>query len=174
MWVNFNHSWRGYGHLLKYRIFEQVEKTVNIVKGAFSFIEDIQQAQELSSQAPRPPLSDVEFRKYQDPVGQVIKPEELRNAIYFGGVEPGFRYTTIMVNFNFARKYYYWILFSFRKVVWKHLLNVYPKGLSGKQRIEYMQRKAKEYEQLKSAWKNTTNNEQVRNERSLEYIMRYV
>ena len=64
---------------------------MNMVKGAFSFIEDIQQAQELSIQVPRPPLTDIEFRKYQDPVGQVIKPEEFRNAIYFGGVEPGFR-----------------------------------------------------------------------------------
>ena len=75
------------------RVFQfiQVEKTVNIVKGAFSFIEDIQQAQEFSIQPPKPPFTDVEFRKYQDPVGQVIKPEEFRNAIYFRGVEPGFR-----------------------------------------------------------------------------------
>lgn len=126
-------------------IMNHVEKTLNIVRGAFNFIEDIQQAQEITSQPPRPPLTDSEFRKYLDPVGQLIKPEEFRNAIYYGGVEP-----------------------SLRKVVWKHLLNVYPEGLSGKQRIEYMKRKSYEYEQLKSAWKNIGNNEQMKAE--LSYV----
>ena len=149
---------------------------MNMVKGAFSFIEDIQQAQELSIQVPRPPLTDIEFRKYQDPVGQVIKPEEFRNAIYFGGVEPGFRWDT----YKYRRSLLYllwrltWIYFRmFRKVIWKHLLNVYPQGLSGKQRIEYMQRKAREYEQLKSAWKNVTNDDQVRIVGSYDRCVRF-
>lgn len=39
-----------------------------------------------------------------------------------------------------------------RRVVWKHLLNVYPDGLNGSERMKYMCRKSEEYQRLKSEW----------------------
>ncbi|XP_007529450.1 TBC1 domain family member 25 isoform X2 [Erinaceus europaeus] len=76
-----------------------------------------------------PPLSDAEFHTYLDHEGQLSRPDDLRLRIYHGGVEP-----------------------SLRKVVWRYLLNVYPNGLSGRERMDYMKRKSREYEQLKSEW----------------------
>ncbi|XP_074873531.1 TBC1 domain family member 25 [Carettochelys insculpta] len=77
----------------------------------------------------KPPLSDSEFHTYLNHEGQLTRPEELRLRIYHGGVEP-----------------------SLRKVVWRYLLNVYPDGLTGQERMNYMKRKTREYEQLKSQW----------------------
>ena len=37
-------------------------------------------------------------------------------------------------------------------MVWRYLLNVYPDGLSGQERMDYMKRKTREYEQLKAQW----------------------
>ncbi|KAL8164231.1 UNVERIFIED_CONTAM: hypothetical protein K2H54_047983 [Gekko kuhli] len=78
----------------------------------------------------KPPLSDSEFHTYLNHEGQLTKPAELRLRIFHGGVEP-----------------------SLRKVVWRYLLNVYPDGLTGQERIDYMKRKTREYEQLKGEWK---------------------
>ncbi|XP_029466734.1 TBC1 domain family member 25 [Rhinatrema bivittatum] len=75
----------------------------------------------------KPPLSDAEFHTYLDHEGQLTRPEELRLRIYHGGVEP-----------------------SLRKVVWRYLLNVYPDGLRGQERMDYMKHKTREYEQLKA------------------------
>ncbi|XP_027697026.1 TBC1 domain family member 25 isoform X4 [Vombatus ursinus] len=77
----------------------------------------------------KPPLSDAEFHTYLNREGQLCRPEELRLRIYHGGVEP-----------------------SLRKVVWRYLLNVYPDGLTGQERMDYMKRKTLEYNQLKSEW----------------------
>ncbi|MGH0161981.1 UNVERIFIED_CONTAM: hypothetical protein FKN15_042379 [Acipenser sinensis] len=38
------------------------------------------------------------------------------------------------------------------EVVWRYLLNVYPDGLTGQERMDYMKRKTREYEQLKGEW----------------------
>lgn len=78
---------------------------------------------------PRPPMSDREFRSFLDNVGELVRPRELRLMVYKGGVEP-----------------------QLRKVVWKHLLGVYPSGLDGRNRLEYMRQKSLEYDKLKSAW----------------------
>jgi hypothetical protein len=48
-----------------------------------------------------------------------------------------------------------------RKVVWKHILNVYPEGMSGKERMDYMKRKAYEYQTLRDCWKEMVQNGQV-------------
>lgn len=40
----------------------------------------------------------------------------------------------------------------YRRIVWKHLLNVYPEGLNGSERMNYIRRKSDEYGQLKSKW----------------------
>ncbi|XP_063064851.1 TBC1 domain family member 25 isoform X2 [Engraulis encrasicolus] len=77
----------------------------------------------------KPPLSDTEFHSYLNGLGQLTRPEELRLRIYHGGVEP-----------------------SLRKVVWRYLLNVYPDGLTGQERMDYMKRKTREYDQLKREW----------------------
>ncbi|XP_058802588.1 TBC1 domain family member 25 isoform X2 [Phymastichus coffea] len=85
-------------------IMNRMEKTLNYVQKALgNFGEDTS----ASAQPPLPPLTDAEFRKFLDPIGQIIQSKELRAVIYFGGIEP-----------------------SLRKVVWKHILNVYPDGMS--------------------------------------------
>ncbi|KAJ8952288.1 hypothetical protein NQ318_007456 [Aromia moschata] len=99
-------------------IFNQMGRTLNMVQRAFNFGEDGSN----SLQPPRPPLSDSEFRRFLDPVGQIIYAKELRSVIYFGGIDP-----------------------SLRKVVWKHLLNVYPEGMTGRERMDYIKKKALEY-----------------------------
>ncbi|KAM5146907.1 TBC1 domain family member 25 [Mantella aurantiaca] len=86
----------------------------------------------------KPPLSDVEFHTYLNHEGQLTRPEELRLRIYHGGVEP-----------------------SLRKVVWRYLLNVYPDGLSGQERMDYMKSKTREYYQLKSEWREKCSQEDL-------------
>nr|XP_015196725.1 PREDICTED: TBC1 domain family member 25 isoform X1 [Lepisosteus oculatus] len=77
----------------------------------------------------KPPLSDSEFHSFLSHLGQLTRPEELRLRIYHGGVDP-----------------------SLRKVVWRYLLNVYPDGLTGQERMDYMKRKTREYDRLKGEW----------------------
>ncbi|XP_071981113.1 TBC1 domain family member 25 [Engystomops pustulosus] len=86
----------------------------------------------------KPPLSDVEFHTYLNHEGQLSRPEELRLRIYHGGVEP-----------------------SLRKVVWRYLLNVYPDGLTGQERMDYMKAKTREYYQLKSEWRERCSQEDL-------------
>ncbi|KAF5287114.1 hypothetical protein FQR65_LT12337 [Abscondita terminalis] len=107
-------------------IINQVGKTLNMMQRAFNFGDD----GSTSLQPPRPPLSDSEFRKFLDPVGQIMHAKELRSVIYFGGIDS-----------------------SLRKVVWKHILNVYPDGMSGRERMDYIRRKASEYIALRDTWK---------------------
>ncbi|CAG9769065.1 unnamed protein product [Ceutorhynchus assimilis] len=107
-------------------MFNQVGKTLNMVQKVLNFGEDAN----TSVQPLRAPLSDGEFRKFCDAVGQIVYAKELRSVIYYGGIEP-----------------------SLRKVVWKHLLNVYPDGMNGRERMDYIKKKASEYEKLKETWK---------------------
>ncbi|XP_067006991.2 uncharacterized protein [Anabrus simplex] len=117
-------------------IMNQVERTFNMVQRALNLVEDQQSG--VTNQPPRPPLSDAEFRKFLDPIGQVVQSRELRTAIYLGGIDP-----------------------SLRKVVWKHILNVYPEGFSGKERMDYMKKKSLEYQSLRDCWRNMVQNGQV-------------
>lgn len=39
-------------------------------------------------------------------------------------------------------------------MVWKHILNVYPDGMTGKERMDYIKRKANEYYALRTRWKD--------------------
>ena len=86
----------------------------------------------------RPALSDKEFRSFLDNVGELVSPRELRLVIYQGGIEP-----------------------QLRKVVWKHLLGVYPSGLNGRDRLEYMRQKSSEYDQLKRTWTEMFEKEKI-------------
>ncbi|CAG4944245.1 unnamed protein product [Colias eurytheme] len=105
-------------------IMNQVEKTFNMVSRALNLYDD-------PNTPPRPPLNDVEFRTFLDAVGQITNTTKLREVIYCGGIEP-----------------------SLRKVVWKHILNVYPEGMTGKERMDYIKRKANEYYALRAKWKD--------------------
>lgn len=102
-----------------------MEKTFSMVTRALNFVEDQSILQPL-----RQPLSDAEFHSFLDSVGQIIQPNSLRKVIYSGGIEP-----------------------SLRRVVWKHILNVYPDGMTGLQRMDYMKRKAQEYHRLRDIWR---------------------
>ncbi|XP_014256585.1 TBC1 domain family member 25 isoform X2 [Cimex lectularius] len=115
-------------------IMNRVEKTFNLVQRALNFTEEVQSAP-VSNLPPRPPLMDAEFRQFLDPIGEVIDIAQLRSVIYYGGIDP-----------------------SLRKVVWKHILNVYPKGMSGKQRMDYMKRKSNEYTVLRDRWREMVKN----------------
>lgn len=106
-------------------IMNQMEKTFSIVSRALSFVDDPS-----LSQIQRPPLSDNEFRYYCDSVGQIIHQMELRKVIFSGGIDP-----------------------SLRRVVWKHILNVYPSGLTGKERMDYIKRKSAEYYKMRELWR---------------------
>ncbi|KAI5632177.1 rab-GTPase-TBC domain-containing protein [Phthorimaea operculella] len=105
-------------------IMGHVEKTFNIVSRALNLYED-------PNTPPRPPLSDSEFRTFLDAVGQITNTAKLREVIYCGGIDP-----------------------SLRKVVWKHILNVYPEGMTGRERMDYIKRKANEYYALRARWKD--------------------
>ncbi|XP_070823865.1 TBC1 domain family member 25 isoform X1 [Chaetodon trifascialis] len=104
-------------------LLSQVGRTLSRVQQAFSW----SYGEEVKPF--KPPLSDAEFHSYLNGQGQLTRPEELRLRIYHGGVDP-----------------------SLRKVVWRYLLNVYPDGLSGQERMDYMKRKTREYDQLKREW----------------------
>ncbi|NWW83857.1 TBC25 protein, partial [Rhynochetos jubatus] len=77
---------------------------------------------------PCAPLSDADLRTYLGPGGRLLRPHDLRLHVYHGGVEPGLR-----------------------KVVWRYLLNVFPAGLSGQERLAHLRRKADEYAALKAS-----------------------
>ena len=76
-----------------------------------------------------PPLLIEELQIYNTYSLIRIRPRELRIVVYKGGVEP-----------------------QLRKVAWKHLLGVYPPGLDGRQRLDYMRQKSVEYDKLKNNW----------------------
>ncbi|XP_037629460.1 TBC1 domain family member 25 [Sebastes umbrosus] len=104
-------------------LLSQVGRTLTKVQQAFSW----SYGEEIKPF--KPPLSDAEFHSYLNGQGQLTRPEELRLRIYHGGVDS-----------------------SLRKVVWRYLLNVYPDGLTGQERMDYMKRKTREYDQLKGEW----------------------
>ncbi|XP_074387429.1 TBC1 domain family member 25 isoform X35 [Zonotrichia albicollis] len=77
---------------------------------------------------PCAPLSDADLRSYLGPGGRLLRPHDLRLHVFHGGVEPGLR-----------------------KVVWRYLLNVFPAGLTGQERLSHLRLKAAEYSSLKVA-----------------------
>lgn len=120
---------------------QQVEKSLpsltNRLQKAFTVAEDtiLPKGQQVLSMlescqdGEQMPMSEKEFRTFLNKVGEVIKPREMRLSVYQAGAEP-----------------------QLRKVLWKHLLGVYPPGLTGKERVDYIKVKVGEYEQLKQTW----------------------
>lgn len=126
---SINHNRQKYVQTMQNRlpglIMNHMEKTFSMVTRALNFVEDQTALQPL-----RQPLSDAEFRSFLDSVGQIVQPNTLRKVVYSGGIDP-----------------------SLRRVVWKHILNVYPDGMTGRQRMDYMKRKATEYHRLRDVWR---------------------
>ncbi|PVD24774.1 hypothetical protein C0Q70_15260 [Pomacea canaliculata] len=75
-------------------------------------------------------MSDMEFHNYLDSAGYMVKPNEFRLSIYQGGIES-----------------------SLRRVAWRHLLNIFPEQMSGRERFDYLKRKELEYYSLRDEWK---------------------
>ncbi|XP_022098594.1 TBC1 domain family member 25-like [Acanthaster planci] len=104
-------------------IMDSVGKTLTRVSRIFQTVEGEEETYEL----PRSPLDDHEFFTFLDPVGHLEKPHELRLRVYQGGIKP-----------------------SLRKVVWRHLLNIFPEGLTGKERLQHIKAKSLDYQKLKN------------------------
>ncbi|KAM8711514.1 hypothetical protein ACLKA7_000629 [Drosophila subpalustris] len=126
-------------------IMNQMEKTFSIVQKAFNLSDE-----HMANLPPRPPMCDSEFRLFLDALGQIQRNDELRKIIFQGGIEP-----------------------SLRRVVWKHLLNVYPSGvhglaMDGHQRMEFMRRKSEQYYKLRDTWKSAVQRGNVAGE--LAYV----
>ncbi|CAF1345678.1 unnamed protein product [Rotaria sordida] len=75
------------------------------------------------------PVSDSDMKKFLDCEGRLIHVNELRQAIFEGGVEP-----------------------PYRKVVWRHLLNIFPADMTGLDRIDYLKCIEIKYKKLKKRW----------------------
>ena len=76
-------------------------------------------------------MTDAEFHNFMNGVGQMVQPQSFRLMVYQGGVES-----------------------SLRKVVWRHLLNIFPDELTGKERFDYLRNKSSEYCKLRDKWKH--------------------
>ncbi|PAA86113.1 hypothetical protein BOX15_Mlig000469g1 [Macrostomum lignano] len=88
--------------------------------------------QDAMSAPPRPPVSDREFQSHLDSAGRVRDFWALKQAVFLGGLDP-----------------------SLRKVAWRLLLPVFPKGSTGQERIAFMKRSAQRYFEMKRCWKET-------------------
>ncbi|XP_060595681.1 uncharacterized protein LOC132749798 [Ruditapes philippinarum] len=118
-------------------ISNRVERTVSTVQRVIG----IKSEDEHLYRPIKSPMTDMEFRNYLDSDGHMVKPEEFRLSIYQGGIEP-----------------------SLRRVVWRHLLNIFPKDMSGRERFDYMKKKEKEYFELRDKWRNLFSTRQVSEE----------
>lgn len=69
------------------------------------------------------PIGETDIKKYMDNEARLIYVNEFRRAVYEAGVEP-----------------------SFRKIVWRHLLNIFPLNQTGVERINYLKYVQMKYE----------------------------
>ena len=105
------------------------------------FISGIKTEDDQEYRSIKAPMTDMEFRNYLDSDGHMIKPGEFRLSIYQGGTEP-----------------------SLRRVVWRHLLNIYPESMSGRERFAYMKKKENEYFELRDQWRKLQTTHQLSEE----------
>lgn len=108
-------------------ILNQMEKTLNLVQRALNLTNEPTNTYKPT----KAPMNDIEFHTYLDASGQLVRAADMRHSIYQGGLEP-----------------------SLRRVVWKHLLNVYPDGMTGRERMDYMKKKSQEYCRLRETWQS--------------------
>lgn len=105
-------------------IISQVENAVVKLQRAFSF--------DFNNDAlGKPFVDEAVYMNLLDAEGRVINHRDLYRAVYRGGVEP-----------------------SLRPTVWKHLLNVFPFGMTLEERKNYMNNKCEEYYQLRYRWQH--------------------
>ncbi|CAG5117893.1 unnamed protein product [Candidula unifasciata] len=120
-------------------ITQNLGRTVNSMQRAMG----LKQAENEVIKPLKAAMSDMEFHSYLDNAGFMVRPNEFRLAIYQGGIEP-----------------------SLRRVAWRHLLNIYPADMSGRDRFDYMKRKEEEYRKLRDEWRekfwNNTATEEVK------------
>lgn len=87
------------------------------------------------------PIDDVSLREFLDQEGRVKCQRKLRIGIYRRGIDC-----------------------SLRKVIWKHLLNVYPEGYTGQERIDFVRVRCETYRQMRELWqRNVTTDSEVIN-----------
>ncbi|CAL1264888.1 unnamed protein product [Larinioides sclopetarius] len=128
-------------------ILNHMEKTFNMVQRALNLSEGDNESD--SFKPAKQPMVDSEFHGYLDSEGRLIKPRELRLSVYQRGIDP-----------------------SLRKVVWKHILNVYPYGLTAKERISYMKQRSAEYQKLRQTWQDMISNGNLTEE--IQYVTNMV
>lgn len=69
------------------------------------------------------PVGNDDLKKFLDAEGRLEHPNELRHAIYEGGIEP-----------------------SCRKIIWRHLLNIFPANFNSFERMAYLKEVSEKYE----------------------------
>ena len=84
---------------------------------------------------PAKPVTHEDLRKFLDPQGRLQHPNELRHAIYEGGVE-----------------------LSSRKVIWRHLLNIFPTNMTSLERVEYLKEVSNTYTRYENLYFEIFNN----------------
>ncbi|XP_064604846.1 TBC1 domain family member 25-like isoform X2 [Liolophura sinensis] len=118
-------------------ISSQVERTVSQMQKVMRLKTD----ESIVYKPLKPPMTDSEFHHYMDSDGRLVRPEEFRLSIYQGGVEP-----------------------ALRPVVWRHMLNLFPENMTGRERFDYVKRKEREYYKLRDEWKNRFSNGNINEE----------
>jgi hypothetical protein len=68
------------------------------------------------------PLGEAEFKNFLDSDARIIQPNELKQRIFEGGIDP-----------------------KLRRIIWRFLLNIYPVGLTGMQRVDYIKSLSEQY-----------------------------
>ncbi|XP_054719738.1 TBC1 domain family member 25-like isoform X2 [Uloborus diversus] len=105
-------------------IISQMESAMQRVQRALSLESSCDERQKL-------PLDEIEFKNLQDKQGRILNHRELHMSVFQGGVEP-----------------------SMRPTVWKHLLNVFPHGMTEEERDTYLNSKSAEYYRLRYRWQH--------------------
>lgn len=95
------------------------------------------------------PLNEKQYLSFLDSEGRVRSFRELRITVYRRGLEPGLR-----------------------KTVWKQLLNVFPPGLTGQQRLDYMKAKCDLYADLKNTWQSHMSDSRVESVHSMVCVVK--
>ena len=97
----------------------------------------------------KPPMSDTEYRNFLDSEGRLVRPLEFRRSVFLGGVDH-----------------------NLRKYVWRLILNVFPDGMTGQARLDYMKRKSSEYTALRDGWRDMMSGDRITHQ--LQFITNLV
>ncbi|GAU93286.1 hypothetical protein RvY_05251 [Ramazzottius varieornatus] len=130
-------------HPLSFRDkFISISKTMDMVTKALNL-------SEVERRYAKPPMTDVEYRNFLDSDGRLVRPLEFRRSVFLGGVDH-----------------------NLRKYVWRLILNVFPDGLAGQERLDYMKAKSTEYYRIRDSWKARFSNGEMTHQ--LQFITNLV